>query len=170
VDTYSLADLTRITGAKRRSVQLWAEAGVIKADPFTERAGTGTHRRFSRDEAVIACLVHPWAMRQIAIGELLNVSAAIRRHLQESPVSREIVEDAIAGKEDGFLVMTTTTVGEWGATFWSPDETIKDMKDTFCELGMLAVEVLLNDKLRNNPEAGPQSKIFLLNTYLTALR
>ena len=45
MDTYTLADLERVTGAKRRSLQLWADAEVIQADP-RRRAGTGTHGGF----------------------------------------------------------------------------------------------------------------------------
>ncbi len=76
---YSLADLTRLTGAKRRSVQLWAEAGVILADPGTDRAGTGTHRKFSRQEAVIALVINPLAKLHISIGDLLKVADSVRR-------------------------------------------------------------------------------------------
>lgn len=171
METYSLADLTRITGAKRRSVQLWAEAGAIKANPSTERAGSGTHRSFSRDEAIIACLIHPFAMRQMAIGELLNVADAVRRHLQEKPDSREIIEDAISGKKSlGYLIMTTTTIGEWGATFWAPDEGVEDLQDTYREIGMEVARGILHEKLWKNPEAGPLATVMLLNTYLTALR
>lgn len=76
---YTLADLTRLTGAKRRTVQLWAEAGVIVADPGTDRAGTGTHRKFSRQEAIIALVVNPLARLHISIGDLLKVADSVRR-------------------------------------------------------------------------------------------
>ncbi|QKC84384.1 hypothetical protein [Mesorhizobium sp. NZP2077] len=75
---YTLADLTRIVGAKRRTIQLWAEAGAIKADDETERAGTGTHRRFSRREALIACLLKPFADYQMSIGFLIGIADSIR--------------------------------------------------------------------------------------------
>jgi hypothetical protein len=81
VDSYTLADLERVTGAKRRSLQLWADAGVIKAVRGTHRAGTGTHRLFPFHEAVVACIVHAFALHQIAIGELLTISARIREAL-----------------------------------------------------------------------------------------
>jgi len=75
---YSLADLTKLTGAKRRSVQLWAEAGVIQAKRETERAGTGTHRRFSRREAIIACIVKVFADGRVSIGVLKAIAQAVR--------------------------------------------------------------------------------------------
>src|SRR5215208_916304 len=78
VDSYTLADLERVTSAKRRSLQLWADAKVIMADRSTDRAGTGTHRRFSRKEAIVACIVHAFALHQVAIGELLYISLLVR--------------------------------------------------------------------------------------------
>jgi len=78
MEFFTLADLVKVTGAKRRSLQLWADAGVIKAKKGTHRAGTGTHRLFPTEEAIVACIVHAFALHQIAIGELLNISARIR--------------------------------------------------------------------------------------------
>src|SRR5450759_746904 len=78
VVNYSLADLVLVTGAKRRSVQVWAEGGVIRADRATERAGTGRHRQFGRHEAIIACVIHEFARRQMAIWHLLKISAKLR--------------------------------------------------------------------------------------------
>jgi hypothetical protein len=78
MEFFTLADLVKVTGAKRRSLQLWADAGVIKAVKGTHRAGTGTHRLFDPHEAIVACIVHAFALHQIAIGELLTISAGIR--------------------------------------------------------------------------------------------
>src|SRR5262245_28796105 len=118
---YTLADLTRITGAKRRSVQLWAEAGVIHAKRETERRGTGTHRRFSRTEAIIACIVHAFARQQMAIGALLTISKAVRLWVTGMP-GKVHVEKAIADqKKNWFLIYQTcddhpvVTITEEGA-------------------------------------------------------
>ena len=75
---YTLSDLARISGAKRRSVQLWAEAGALKADPITNRMGPGVHRRFSRQEAQIAKLLFPLADIGLPIGKLLRVAESVR--------------------------------------------------------------------------------------------
>jgi hypothetical protein len=80
---YSLADVVNITGGKRRSVQLWADAGAIRALPRTDRRGTGTHRRFSRDEVIIACCLNSLARRQVGIGELARIGKALRKLLGE---------------------------------------------------------------------------------------
>jgi hypothetical protein len=114
---YTLSEVVKLTGARRRSVQLWAEAGVIKADGPTERAGSGTHRRFSRDEAVIACIVH--AFVPYPIGELLDVAAAIRRLFSHQPrKNRSMIESAVTGSNQVFLVMSWVGegAGTWGAT------------------------------------------------------
>jgi hypothetical protein len=75
---YTLSDLARATGAKPRSIQLWADAGVIKADASTERSGSGTHRRFGRQEAIVACIVAPFAEQKVAIGGLIQIAQGIR--------------------------------------------------------------------------------------------
>jgi hypothetical protein len=80
---YSLADVVKISGGKRRSVQLWADAGAIRALPRTERRGTGTHRRFSQDELIIACCLNSLARRQVGIGELARIGKALRKLLGE---------------------------------------------------------------------------------------
>lgn len=109
MDSYTLADLARVTGAKRRSLQLWADAGAIMADQSTDRAGTGTHRRFPRDEAIIACVVHAFALHQIAIGELLRIAAMVRfwirnnaRYVEDKP--RDILEMSIKGEGNALLL------------------------------------------------------------------
>jgi hypothetical protein len=88
-EEYSLADLVEITGAKPRSLQIWAERGVIQPIKSTSGAGTGHHRLFSRTEAIIACIIHPFSMRQMAIGELLDLSVAIRQHYDKRPNAYE---------------------------------------------------------------------------------
>jgi hypothetical protein len=95
---YSLAELTKIIGAKRRTVQLWAEGGVIQALPGTDRAGTGTHRRFSRDEAIIGCFVHAFSGElQLPIGVLIRLSRTVRGYT-ENPRFTAIINKAIANQ------------------------------------------------------------------------
>jgi hypothetical protein len=95
---YSLADVVRMSGGKRRSVQLWAEAGAIKAFARTDKRGTGTHRRFSREEAIIACLLNGLARRQVGIGELIRIGKGLRKFLNTENSRREF-ENAISFKE-----------------------------------------------------------------------
>jgi hypothetical protein len=100
---YTLADLARASKAKRRSLQLWADAGIIRAYIGTERKGTGTHRLFGRDEVIIASILNVFSRRQVAIGELLRLSIAVRSFL-DSGKQRLALEEAIAG-QPRFLVI-----------------------------------------------------------------
>ena len=100
-NTYSLRDLVEVTGAKPRSLQLWADRKVIHAVADTDDAGSGVHRRFSRDEAIIACMVHAFALRQISIGELKVIGQLFRSALL-SHLRAKII-DAIQGKGDTFF-------------------------------------------------------------------
>jgi DNA-binding transcriptional MerR regulator len=75
---YTLSDLARITEAKPRSLQFWAKEAVIQALPSTEGGGSGTHRRFSRNEAIIACIIAQFAARNVSLDGLKVVSDTLR--------------------------------------------------------------------------------------------
>ena len=112
MEDYSLADAVRISGGKRRSVQLWAEAAAIRAHSATDKRGTGTHRRFSRDEVIIACCLNGLARRQVGIGELIRVGRGLRGFLNRGN-SRIRIEEIIEAKGwepswDEYLVIIWT--------------------------------------------------------------
>jgi hypothetical protein len=100
---YTLAGLARASKAKRRSLQLWADAGILRAYRGTERKGTGTHRLFGRDEVIIASIINVFGQRQVAIGEMQRLGLAIREFL-DSGEERVAIEEAIDGKKR-FLVV-----------------------------------------------------------------
>jgi hypothetical protein len=85
---FTLAEVVKRTGAKRRSVQLWADAGVILGAPGTDREGTGTHREFDLAGLRIAALVVPLANMGVPIGMLRRFSAEIRSALLVAGVAR----------------------------------------------------------------------------------
>jgi hypothetical protein len=101
---YSLADVVNISGGKRRSVQLWADAGAIRALPRTDRRGTGTHRRFSRDEVIIACCLNGLARRQVGIGELARIGKALRKLLGQEGVGDAILADTKRYEQYLFII------------------------------------------------------------------
>ena len=122
---YTLADLTRLTGAKRRSVQLWAEAGVLTAEADSDRAGTGTHRRFSRNEAVIAIITTALAQLHLPIGDLLKVSGAVRSVFNGQGDGQpwwEDVERCIQGELDMNLVIANSSRDARITPFTHPKE------------------------------------------------
>ena len=111
-DDYTLAELTRLTDAKRRSVQLWAEAGVIRSIVGTDRRGSGTHRKFTRDEAIIACIVQAFAYRKIAIGFLWQVAQSLRALRKAGPPGWEIINKVIEHRTVGYLLMVSWNSGD----------------------------------------------------------
>ena len=104
---YTLADLTRFSKAKRRSVQLWAEAGAIVAETGTEREGSGVHRLFDRNEAIIACVLGALATHGITIGKLISAGDLLRQRLggrYREPITCRVIEDGIADQGRNLLL------------------------------------------------------------------
>ena len=104
---YTLADLTRFTGAKRRSAQLWAEGGVLIAEQQSNCQGTGTHRLFSRDEVIVACVVAAFALDSFPIGRLIQIAQSVRTVLQNQK-DRDLVSQAIYDTDRVYLAYDQT--------------------------------------------------------------
>lgn len=102
---YSVTDLARIAGANPRSVQHWAASRILLAKPQTDRAGTGTRRLFSADEAIIACVMQALLERQTPVGEMLRVGFVIRDELlTKGFVRRGLAGKMIRGETQAWLV------------------------------------------------------------------
>lgn len=135
---YSLADLAKITGAKPRSIQLWADAGVIQPIKGTERGGSGKHRQFSRHEAMIACIIAPFAARKMAIGGLLALSRKMRAYVRGSSHTAKLMGDPVpfelvaSGKQKAFLVLRWWPGDEEPMTSLIMDQ--RDLNGTFLDV------------------------------------
>jgi hypothetical protein len=81
IERYSLAEVVRRTGAKRRAIQLWADGGVIFSTIESDRAGTGNHRLFEAMEVQIAALLAPLANLSVQIGVLKRFAMVMRQSL-----------------------------------------------------------------------------------------
>jgi hypothetical protein len=92
------------------------------ADSSTDRAGTGTHRRFSRDEAIIACILHGFALHQIAIGELIVISDAVRGWLNMSGIRRLFIDPAIGGDSSPCLIFESWRGGRPAVTAFKGEQ------------------------------------------------
>lgn len=101
---FTLADIVRFTASKRRSVQLWAEGGVIRADPSTEREGSGVHRRFSKDEVIVACVIAAFANDNATIGSLIRLANGIRVFMDNDEFKIQYIYGAIQQKYSVFLI------------------------------------------------------------------
>jgi DNA-binding transcriptional MerR regulator len=107
--SYSVSDVARATGLKTRTIQFWADKGVMRASAVTTDAGKGTHRSFSADELIVACLVHPMSLglkgNQVrSIGELKEISKTLRS-LVKGPATKDYFEQVIAGNDTCFLTL-----------------------------------------------------------------
>lgn len=146
---FTLADLVRITGAKRRSLQLWADRGALKADPGTDAAGSGVHRVFSKDEAIIACVLNGFARQEVAIGNLVKVALGIRIAYLRVPQMRETFDEALRGEGRNFLIYNL----EGAVTLWSQTYSKVSLPHALTsmigELSISAVVVDLNASFRN---------------------
>jgi hypothetical protein len=126
--TYTVADVIKATGLKRRTVQFWADKGVIQATRATQEGGHGIHRSFNRTELIIACLLHPfslgWHRNQTrSLGELKELSRMLR-DLLRTPADRDEFERAVSGKGQFYLVLTWIFGG--GIETWIGDAKEKD--------------------------------------------
>jgi hypothetical protein len=102
---YTLAQLTRLCGAKRRQVQIMAEAGALKADPITERGGSGIHRKFGQREAIIACILGKVTEYGITIGTLITIADGIRKGYLNADTPSKSIYEAMEGRMLAFLVI-----------------------------------------------------------------
>jgi hypothetical protein len=150
MEDYSLADVVRMTGGKRRSVQLWAESGAIRAYSATDKRGTGTHRRFSRDEVIIACCLNGLARRQVGIGELIRIGRGLRNFLNRGKF-RARIEEAIS---------TTETWEDYLVVIWAED------RDPYV---LMLDESELSPEIGNRVKGGGLSIILPLRTCLAGL-
>ena len=114
----TLAEVVKLTGAKRRSVQLWADAGIILAVEGTDRAGTGVHRRFDSDEVKLIALLVPLARWGVPIGWLRHFAKSFREAFRfgssgrkrlptEAKLARAF-ERAAVGEGHNYLVFAHT--------------------------------------------------------------
>ncbi|HYE70095.1 MAG TPA: hypothetical protein VD932_01055 [Aquabacterium sp.] len=118
-DTFTLAEIVARTGAKRRTVQLWADGGVLLSVAGTDRAGTGTSRQFYSWEVEIAALLVPLAEAGIQIGRLLQFSALLRSailvgHIKKAESDKRIdVSQLLTGNSKSLLSAMHQETARW---------------------------------------------------------
>jgi hypothetical protein len=103
---YSLSDVARLSGASKRSIQYWALTRVLETLPETDRAGTGKHRNFSREEVVIACVINALSQKGLQVGRLTFIAKGFRHAYLQVKHLRETVEGAILNDDRVFLTVT----------------------------------------------------------------
>ena len=77
-DSYLLAQISRLTRLKPRTLQFWTSSGVLEPEVGTLHGGPGKHRRYSQQELEIAALLAPLNAYNFQIGTLRSISAYFR--------------------------------------------------------------------------------------------
>jgi hypothetical protein len=154
VTDFTLSALAEIARIPKRAVQLWADAGVIKANPSTMLQGSGVHRRFTRDEVIVACVVAPFAKQKMAIGGLEIVAICVRAVLS-TPRQRAQFEMAVAGHSSNYVAAywvedgAALVIDEFG--LMSDVKTIFNPRDARFKRAVKIDVVSLNEVLRDLP-------------------
>jgi len=102
---YSASDVARLSGAPLRTVRYWALTRVLEAAPESDRAGTGKHRQFSKQEVVIACIVQYFSSRGRQIGQLTDISKTLRAALLSDEWSWDCLNGAIRDAFKVYMVL-----------------------------------------------------------------
>jgi hypothetical protein len=118
--TYTLQDLERRTGLKRRTLQSWGDNRVIVPDADSLHGGRGAPRLYSVTELIIAVLLAPFADAGFTVGYLMRIAHILRQGLDVrqagaavamfEPGSLEIgraLVRALAGEGQNFLFFAT---------------------------------------------------------------
>jgi hypothetical protein len=101
---YTASDVARLSGATLRSIRYWALTQVLEATPESDRAGTGKHRQFNREEIVIACIIQYFAERGLQVGQLTSLSRVIRGHFAIVGIQNS-VKDAIRNDAKLYMIV-----------------------------------------------------------------
>jgi hypothetical protein len=112
--TYTVADLIKATDANPRTIKYWVDRGLIRATKASEGGGHGIYRQFTRNELILACLLLPLAMgrrgnQTRTISELEELAKQIRLTIR---IEEDVFEEAVAGKEHHYLILTWIFGGE----------------------------------------------------------
>jgi DNA-binding transcriptional MerR regulator len=109
---YSASDVARLAGAPLRAVRYWALTRVLEAAPESDRAGTGKHRQFGKQEVLIACIVQYFAAKGLQVGQLTKISKTFRETILTDDVAVLYLDGAISNAFKVFMI-----VDDWDRDF-----------------------------------------------------
>jgi DNA-binding transcriptional MerR regulator len=112
--TKTLSEIVDRTNAKRRTVQFWADKGIIEPINKTNRAGTGVHRQYEDTEVIIVAMMVPLTKLQIPIGQVKTFAKYFRKSLKSKEPNTDryswdedfkgAISRAISGEGNNYLV------------------------------------------------------------------
>jgi hypothetical protein len=109
---FSPSDVARLSGAPLRSIRYWALTRVLEAEPESDRAGMGHHRKFSKEEVIIASIVQCFALRGLqgpGVGPLTTISKYLRTAIRADERMLDCLSGAI--RNDFKVYMTVQDEG-----------------------------------------------------------
>jgi DNA-binding transcriptional MerR regulator len=76
--SYTLSQLSEMSGVRPRTLQFWSQNGVLEAEEGTKHKGTGVHRRWPQIEVEIAAVLGALERYGVTVGTLHGIGAKIR--------------------------------------------------------------------------------------------
>jgi hypothetical protein len=168
---YLLSDVEDIALAPRRTITFWIEQGVLLPDPGTDRAGRGVHRQFSADEVIIACCLRAISQDHLPpIGRLLMVSKVLRKQLKSDGAGRKIINRAISGELNLFLVLDPDTISFFPVALpdSTPEPTIHGWKPVPVDAAFY--NTVINPLITDNRRDKCLKTVVFLNPWLSQVR
>lgn len=110
--------------ATKRQVQIWTDAGVLRAVEGTDRRGTGSKRLYDETEVAFAALAAEMANVNQPIGVLLQWANLIRVLIQRGDAEQvrgrpaTWYREAIRGNIESWLVFRSVFRSEGGSFAW----------------------------------------------------
>jgi hypothetical protein len=141
---YTLSDLERRSGVKRRILQIWGDSGVLLPEGATAHGGKGIPRRFPASEAIVAVLVKPLAAANIQIGHLAGLAKVVRDLLGLPPSGR--VRGTLGLTQAAQTLVSTGTVPVVGTL------SATQAANTLAATGVTKIEHALSRALRGEGE------------------
>jgi DNA-binding transcriptional MerR regulator len=97
------SDVARLSGAPMHTIRYWAQTRVLEA--VRDQTGTGHHRKFSREEVVIATVVQYFSSRNLQVEHLADISKTLRAALLSDEWAWDCLNGAIRGDFKVFMVV-----------------------------------------------------------------
>ena len=166
---YLLSDLESIADAPRRTITWWTEQSVLLPEEGSNRAGRGTHRRYSAAEVVVACIMRAVSQDHVLpIGRMLTISRAARNWTKMEG-GRRTINLAISGVVNLFLILETGD--EHGLArigFFPVPSTLDVEQKTKAEKDLY--RYTLKNLIQDNSRASCVKTIVFLNPWLSRVR
>lgn len=101
----TITDLVQVTGESKRTLQHWADNGVVIPIPATIKQGPGKVRQFRADELYWSLVASAINRRRTSVSELSDVLSSLRDSVATNELSAVNWELAKRGKAQVFALL-----------------------------------------------------------------